>query len=65
MLYESNFSAGTDGWKADFSDYSTVNGDMQLRSDWARLPQPLDSTRRSILLSGMNRSDDLFMYLTR
>lgn len=65
VLYESNFSAGTDGWKADFADYSTANGDMQLRSDWARLPQPLDSTRRSIMLSGMNRSDDLFMYLTR
>ncbi|QJD77378.1 hypothetical protein [Spirosoma rhododendri] len=65
VLYESNFSAGTDGWKADFADYSTANGDMQLRSDWTVLPKPLDSTRRSIMLSGMNRSDDLFMYLTR
>lgn len=65
VLYESNFSAGTDGWNADFSDYSPANGDMQLRSDWTVLPKPLDSTRRSIMLSGMNRSDDLFMYLAR
>jgi hypothetical protein len=65
VLYESNFSAGSDNWKADFSDYSTAQGDMQLRSDWTVLPKPLDTTRRSIMLSGMNRSDDLFMYMTR
>ena len=65
VLYQSDFSNGLDGWTANFVDYSTLQQDMQLRSEWTSLPAPLNTSRRSVLVSGINRSDDLFMYLTR
>ncbi|GAB3562367.1 hypothetical protein GCM10027578_04620 [Spirosoma luteolum] len=64
-LYQSDFSTGPDNWKADFADYHLDNGDMQLASNWTSLPKPLDTGRKSLSLSGINRSDDLFMYMTR
>jgi hypothetical protein len=64
-LYQSNFSQNQDGWAADIADYSPQTGDLRFESTWTGLPQPLDANRKSIMVSSMNRSDDLFMYLKR
>ncbi len=65
VLYESDFSAGTDGWKVEYADFSPLQGDMQFLYAWTTLPRPLETGRRAISISGINRSDDLFMYMTR
>ncbi|MVM34702.1 hypothetical protein GO755_32035 [Spirosoma sp. HMF4905] len=65
ILYQSNFKQSQDGWQADIADYSTHQQDIQFESGWAALPSPLDSTRKSVRVSSMNRSDDLFMFLKK
>jgi hypothetical protein len=63
-----SFAAGTDGFTADFSDYSPGQelGDQGIRfvSEFRRLPAPLDN-RFGLLVAGTNRSDDLFMFIWR
>ncbi len=63
-----SFAAGTDGFTADFSDYSPGMelGDQGIRfvSEFRRLPPPLDN-RFGLLVGGTNRSDDLFMFIWR
>lgn len=62
----SDFTDDKDGWQAGFAEY---NGDheeiYELEEELAMLPAPLDETKQAYRISGMNRSDDLFMYLTR
>ncbi|MVM38222.1 hypothetical protein GO730_12635 [Spirosoma sp. HMF3257] len=65
ILYQSNFQQNQDGWQADIADYSTQQQDMRFESGWAALPSPLDTTRKSVRVSSMNRSDDLFMFLKK
>jgi hypothetical protein len=65
IIYQSNFKQNQDGWQADIADYSTQQQDIQFESGWASLPSPLDTTRKSIRVSSMNRSDDLFMFLKK
>jgi hypothetical protein len=61
-----DFNSEQPGWAAAFTDYRVGSEDiMELESGRARLPQPLDTTRYGYMLSGMNRSDDLFMYLKK
>ncbi|MGK6350796.1 hypothetical protein [Parapedobacter sp. DT-150] len=66
ITIHSDFSDGKDGWQAGFSEY---NGDdpeiYELVEDIAPLPPPLDGSRSAYRISGNNRSDDLFMYLTK
>lgn len=66
MTIHSDFSDGKDGWQAGFSEY---NGDhaesYELEEGIAPLPSPLDETKMAYRISGMNRSDDLFMYLSK
>ncbi|GAA0736274.1 hypothetical protein [Sphingomonas japonica] len=60
-----DFSDGASGWLADYADYS--QGMEEVIGFTARiedLPAPLAS-RTGFLLSSENRSDDVFMYLTR
>ena len=63
---EFDFSNDYQGWVAGFSDYP-VGKEVEwgIGSSLATLPSPLDASRKGILLTGMNRSDDLFMYMTR
>jgi hypothetical protein len=63
---EYDFSTGYQGWVAGFSDYPVgKEAEWGINSSLAALPLPLDITRRGILLTGVNHSDDLFMYMTR
>lgn len=51
-------------WSAGFADYSPLNRDMDLQSGIRPLP-PEVGTGMGFFISGNNRSDDLFMFLTR
>jgi hypothetical protein len=63
-----SFATGTDGFTADFADYTPGMelGDQGIRfvSEFRRLPPPLDN-RFGLLLGGTDRPDDLFMYISR
>lgn len=59
-----DFNAGAQGWTAGFSDYPVDNAaSYQLQSGIKALPQ--NSGKTGFFISGMNRSDDLFMFLKR
>ena len=62
--YYYDFRQGSQQWQAGFSDYSSDNADIyQLDSGLRPLPTGFSGT--GYYLQGMNRSDDLFMYLKR
>ncbi|MBU0914526.1 MAG: hypothetical protein KKF22_18510 [Gammaproteobacteria bacterium] len=59
-----DFNAGAQGWTAGFSDYPVENtASFQLQSGIKTLPQK--AGKSGFFISGMNRSDDLFMFLKR
>jgi len=56
------FDAGTAGFVAGFADYPPADADIySLTSGHRALPPPLDS-QSGLFISGVNRSDDLFMF---
>jgi hypothetical protein len=59
-----DFNASRDGWESGYSDYSGES-DFQFEAGPKPLPKPLDTTRQGYMLKGMNRSDDMFMFLRR
>jgi hypothetical protein len=66
--YEANFSEGMDGWWGDFADYPAGIDDSsayELQIGYAALPANLDAGAKSLMLSGNNHSDDLFMFIKR
>ena len=66
IRYSFNFNDGEDGWVAGFSEYNGDSEDIyELEEGLAMLPAPLDESKQAYKISGMNRSDDLFMFLTR
>ncbi len=61
--YDFDFAQGPQGWTAGFADYPAGDeGSYLLRSDYRSLPEPLDTSRSALFISGVNRSDDLFMF---
>ena len=63
---EFDFSNGQQDWVAGFVDYPVgKETEWALSSSLAPLPAPLNGSRKGILLTGTNHSDDLFMYVTR
>lgn len=64
--YSFDFTVGDAGWTADFADYPVADSAMyELRAARRRLPPPLDTTRYALMISGINHSDDLFMFIKR
>lgn len=61
-----DFKDGQDGWEADFTDLpsSVVDSVYELKFAFTDLPANLES-RKSLMLSGRNYSDDLFMFIKR
>ena len=56
------FARGPQGFVADFADYPHDGGaTFELVSDYRPLPSPLEP-RSALFISGVNRSDDLFMF---
>ena len=61
-----DFSTDIQGWTPGFADYPVgAEAAYALGASLAPLPAPLDGSRKGILLTGANHSDDLFMYVTR
>lgn len=62
-----DFSESLDGWEADFVDLPAGEDDSafyELQYAYTALPQNLGG-KKSIMLSGNNHSDDLFMFIKR
>jgi hypothetical protein len=67
-IFTDDFTAGTDGWLGDFADYPTDPTQIpkyQLEFTHAFLPDPLNTSDGALKQSGINRSDDLFMFIKK
>jgi hypothetical protein len=60
-----DFHSGSKGWLAGFADYSRLTGDFRMLAELRPLPDEINSARSGFYLQGMNRSDDLFMFLKK
>jgi len=61
-----DFHKGPQGWIPGFAEYSLDSLESyQLKANIARLPKEVHAKNRGYRIQGMNRSDDLFMYLSR
>ena len=59
-----DFAVDADGWTGDFADYPVGEAsDYELIFEHTMLPSPLDIAEGALILSGMNMSDDLFMFI--
>ncbi|MFY0542602.1 copper amine oxidase N-terminal domain-containing protein [Brevibacillus sp. H7] len=60
-----DFQKGNDGWEAGFADLPQdyADNDYRLQHKVDVIPLPNHATNKGFYLSGMNRSDDLFMYI--
>lgn len=66
--YSFDFSQSHHGWQAGFSDYPAGPDDsvfFELKHAYTDEPAYLAESRKSIMISGNNHSDDLFMYLKK
>lgn len=62
-----DFSESLDDWQADFAELPAGEDDSafyELRYAYTNLPQNLGS-KKALMLSGNNHSDDLFMFIKR
>ena len=67
-IFTDDFTTGTDGWIGDYADYptdSTLIPQYQLEFTHAALPDPLNTSDGALKQSGINRSDDLFMFIKK
>src|SRR5688500_17268576 len=62
QAFRFDFDAGLHDWEGGYSDYGDES-DFQYQFAHKPLPKPLDTTKYGLMLNGMNRSDDLFMFL--
>ena len=63
MTFGFDFDRGQMGFVAGFADYPPADEAIyRLTSDYRALPATLDASRNALFISGINRSDDLFMY---
>ena len=61
-----DFSEDTEGWNVEFADYPVGEETFyELTFSHSLLPPPLDQNTYSVMISGNNHSDDLFMYLKK
>ncbi len=62
LTFTFDFSRGQQGFVAGFADYPPGDADIyELTSDFRALPPPL-APEPALFISGVNRSDDLFMF---
>ncbi len=62
LRFTFDFHRGPQGFTADFADYPPADAaSYELSSDYRALPPPLES-QSALFISGVNRSDDLFMF---
>ncbi|MCM4158602.1 hypothetical protein FHG64_03145 [Antarcticibacterium flavum] len=64
LKYE--FEADAEGWTGDFADYPAGEEEAYgLEFKHSPHPEPLDNSQGSLMLTGRNHSDDLFMFVKR
>ncbi len=64
--YRFKFENDLEGWQVDFADYPPKDKDFyDLESGHQLLPAELGQNRKALFVSGMNSSDDLFMFFKR
>ena len=62
VAFTVDFHRGPQGFMAGFADYPPADAQVyELTSDYRKLPPPLES-ESALFISGVNRSDDLFMF---
>ena len=62
LTFTLDFHRGPQGFTAGFADYPPAHEEIfELTSDHRALPAPLEP-RSALFISGINRSDDLFMF---
>ena len=62
LTFTFDFRHGRQGFTAGFADYPPAHAEIyELTSDLRALPPPLEP-RSALFISGVNRSDDLFMF---
>ena len=65
LTFAFDFRGGPQGFVAGFADYPPADADLyELTADYRTLPPPLAS-QSALFISGVNRSDDLFMFFKR
>jgi hypothetical protein len=60
-----DFREGLRGWVTGFADYSPVSEGLELEAGLRTLPGELGVEGTGLMLTGHNRSDDLFMFLKK
>ena len=67
LSYRYEFDTDTEGWTGDFTDLPVDYEEdiYELRFEHADLPGELESDGKALMLSSINRSDDIFMYVKR
>jgi hypothetical protein len=67
LQFNFDFRNGSQGWQADFADYSTRTNieTFEFQSGMRSLPPEIDANGTGFYIQGHNRSDDLFMFLKR
>lgn len=64
--YSYEFSDNTEGWTGGFADYPEGGESFyELNFSYDSLPTPLDLNDGSLMITGNNHSDDLFMYVKK
>ena len=62
LMFRFDFNRGPQGFTAGFADYPYADAAIyELTSDYRPLPPPLDR-QSALFISGVNHSDDLFMF---
>lgn len=66
QTFHFDFQDGYQDWTGDFADYPVGDSIMyDLRFERTNLPEPLDPDEYSLMMTGVNHSDDLFMFIKR
>lgn len=65
IVLADNFSRGSNGWLAGFTDYSLQTTDLRFLAELRPLPEEVDTTHAGFYVQSVNRSDDVFMFLKR
>ncbi|WP_160143616.1 hypothetical protein [Chryseolinea soli] len=65
--YSNDFAVSQDDWQVDFSDFPAGEGDSTFYElKFAYTDRPASTgTGKSVMLSGFNHSDDLFMFMKK
>jgi hypothetical protein len=65
--YSFDFSQSSDNWEVDFTDFpaGVDSSSYELKYAYTDRPANLGANQKSMMLSGNNHSDDLFMFMKR